>query len=148
MNRLALAVLFFCACLSYAQDTLQLSNEERIKTVLTTQAEAWNKGDIEGYMQGYVKSDSLLFTSGGKIQRGWNATFEKYKKSYDSKAKMGTLVFTQIEVHILSEESAWVFGHWELTRENDHPEGVFTLVFKKFPEGWKIVHDHTSSISN
>ena len=116
-----------------------------IKLVLTKQAEAWNYGNIEGYMRGYWKSDSLLFTSGGNIQRGWKATFEKYKKSYNTKEKMGTLKFSQLEITQLSSESAWIFGHWELERKGDHPGGVFTLVLRKFVDGWKIIHDHTSS---
>ncbi len=120
---------------------------EEIRLVLSRQAEAWNSGNIDGYMEGYWKSDSLLFTSGGNIQRGWQATLEKYKKSYGTKAKMGTLKFSQLEITLLSSESAWVFGHWELERQNDHPEGVFTLIFRKFPDGWKIIHDHTSSDS-
>ncbi|HZY11082.1 MAG TPA: DUF4440 domain-containing protein, partial [Bacteroidota bacterium] len=116
-----------------------------VQSILDKQAEAWNKGDIEGYMEGYWESDSLLFTSGGKIQRGWKATIEKYKKSYDTKAKMGTLKFSQLEINRLSQESAWVFGHWELERRDDHPQGVFTLILRKFSGGWKIIHDHTSS---
>ena len=116
-----------------------------IESVLSKQAEAWNAGDISGYMQGYWKSDSLLFTSGGKIQRGWKATFEKYKKGYETKAKMGTLKFSNLEINLLSPQSAWVFGFWELQREKDHPHGVFTLILRIFPEGWKIIHDHTSS---
>ena len=115
-----------------------------VEAVLVKQAKAWNNGDIEGYMQGYWKSDSLLFTSGGKIQRGWKATLEKYKKSYGTKAKMGRLKFSQLEINLLSPESAWVFGHWELQRKTDHPQGVFTLILRKFSDGWKIIHDHTS----
>ena len=129
---------------TFSQNNMDSSAVWQIQSVLSLQAEAWNHGDIEGYMQGYWKSDSLLFTSGGKMQRGWQATFEKYKKSYDSKAKMGTLKFSELEITILSPKSAWVFGHWELLRENDHPGGVFTLVLRKFSDGWKNIHDHTS----
>ncbi|MBI1804308.1 MAG: DUF4440 domain-containing protein [Ignavibacteriae bacterium] len=118
--------------------------EKSIQAVLDSQAAAWNRGDIEGYMQGYWKSDSLLFTSGGKIQRGYSATLKKYRKSYDTKAKMGTLKFSDVEVTLLLPDAAWAFGHWELKRKGDHPEGVFTLILRKFADGWKIVHDHTS----
>ncbi len=118
--------------------------EAAIESVLVRQAEAWNRGDIAGYMEGYWHSDSLLFTSGGAIQRGWNATFEKYSKTYDSPDKMGTLKFSDLEIYRLSKKSAWVFGHWELQRKHDHPAGVFTLVLRKFAGEWKIVHDHTS----
>ena len=133
-----LTILFFFGEVVYSQTT------KDIEAVLTSQASAWNRGDIEGYMQGYWKSDSLLFTSGGKIQHGWAATLEKYKKSYTGREKMGTLRFSDLQISVLSGSSAWVFGRWELTRAGDHPEGVFTLVMKKFPEGWRIVHDHTS----
>jgi ketosteroid isomerase-like protein len=117
----------------------------KIESLLARQAAAWNRGDIEGYMAEYWKSDSLLFTSGGKIQRGWKATLEKYKTTYDSPSKMGKLKFSDLSVTQLSKKSAWVFGHWELERSTDHPGGVFTLILRKFSDGWKIVHDHTSA---
>ncbi len=138
-----LAILFFILYVSSAKS----QEQAKIESVLTKQANTWNNGDIEGYMQGYWKSDSLLFTSGGNIQRGWNATMEKYKKSYDTKEKMGTLKFSQLEYNLLSDSSAWVFGRWELERKGDHPEGVFTLLLRKFSDGWKVIHDHTSSNS-
>lgn len=116
-----------------------------IEAVLSKQSQAWNRGDIGDYMDGYWKSDSLLFTSNGNIRRGWKETLKKYKTSYDSKTKMGVLKFSRLEIYLLSSASAWVFGNWELARKNDHPRGVFTLVLKRFPEGWKIIHDHTSS---
>jgi len=118
-----------------------------IQTVLDNQTKAWNNGDIDGYMKYYWHSDSLLFTSGGQIRRGWQATIEKYKKSYNSREMMGTLRFTGLEVHLLSAESAWAFGRWELNRKKDHPGGVFTLILRKFSDGWKIIQDHTSSYS-
>lgn len=118
---------------------------QEIKRMLTRQASDWNDGNIEKYMEGYWKSDSLLFTSGGNVRRGWKPTLEKYKKSYDSKEKMGALRFSDLDVNLLSPESAWVFGHWRLDRANDRPGGVFTLLLRKFPGGWKIIHDHTSS---
>jgi ketosteroid isomerase-like protein len=119
--------------------------QAEVAAVIDAQAAAWNRGDIAGYMEGYWNSDSLLFTSGGSIRRGWNETFEKYKASYDTPAKMGTLKFTNLEFHLPSPGAAWVFGRWELERAGDRPGGVFTLILKKFPGGWKIVHDHTSS---
>lgn len=122
-----------------------LTPSEEIHNVLSQQAAAWNRFDIEGYMEGYWHSDSLLFTSSGGIRRGWKETLEKYKKSYDSKSKMGELEFSGIEISLLSSESAWVFGRWKLRRANDAPGGVFTLVMKKFWNGWKIIHDHTST---
>jgi ketosteroid isomerase-like protein len=128
-----------------AQDSMDSGAAGDIRALLDLQSRAWNSGDIDGYMKGYWESDSLLFTSGGNIERGWLAARNKYKRSYGTKALMGTLTFSGIEVHLLSDESAWVFGHWMLEREGDRPHGVFTLVLRKFPEGWKIVHDHTSA---
>ena len=116
-----------------------------IDSVLAAQSAAWNRGDIAGYMEGYWKSDSLLFTSGGTARRGWKETFEKYAARYDTREKMGTLSFSGLEYHSLGPGAAWVFGRWELERSGDTPGGVFTLVLRKFPEGWRIVHDHTSS---
>lgn len=116
-----------------------------VTAVLDEQAAAWNRGDVAGYMEGYWKSDSLLFTSGGNVRRGWNATLEKYRASYDTREKMGTLTFSKLELYHPAPGAAWVFGRWELERANDRPGGVFTLVLRKFPEGWKVVHDHTSS---
>lgn len=142
----ARTILVIGALLSTANTLCCQSREvDDIRAVLDAQVRAWNHGDIEGFMEGYWKSGSLLFTSGGSVQRGWKATLEKYKASYTTKSKMGILRFSQLEIQLLSPESAWVFGHWELERDKDRPHGVFTLILKKFSEGWKIVHDHTSA---
>ncbi|HTK81191.1 MAG TPA: DUF4440 domain-containing protein [Bacteroidota bacterium] len=138
-----LSLFLFHAPVATAQDKDSAATHD-ILSVLNRQVDAWNRGDIEGYMQGYWKSDSLLFTSSGKIQRGWQATLDKYKNAYSTKAMMGNLRFSQLEVTHLSPSSAWVLGHWELTRAKDHPGGVFTLIVRKFPDGWKVIHDHTS----
>lgn len=117
---------------------------ESVKTVIREQAEAWNRGDIEGFMKGYWNSPNLVFVSGANVTRGWQPTLDRYKKSYDSKAKMGVLTFSDLEVNILSKDSAIVLGRWSLQREKDNPNGRFTLIFRKFKEGWRIIHDHTS----
>ena len=115
-----------------------------ITKVMTDQAKAWNAGDIEGFMRGYWNSEKLLFVSGDNVTRGWQPTLDRYKKSYDSRAKMGTLKFTGLEITVLSKDSAVVLGSWSLTREGDNPHGKFTLTFRKFREGWRIIIDHTS----
>jgi ketosteroid isomerase-like protein len=143
--RLLVSLLFVFNTVLYCQNIYFNDELKEIGKLLENQASAWNKGNIAGYMEGYWKSDSLLFTSGGNIQRGWNATYEKYEKSYNSKKKMGELNFSELEIKLLSEQSAWIFGNWELKRENDNPKGIFTLILRKFKEGWKIIHDHTSS---
>ena len=117
-----------------------------IRSLLQRQQDAWNRGDIAGYMEGYWISDSLVFTSGGTVHRGWKATLEKYQRSYPTGEAMGVLSFSDIEVTVLpGGESAWALGRWELRRDGDRPGGVFSLVLRKFGADWKIVHDHTSS---
>jgi len=144
-KRISFTIILLAGVISIASSLSPAGWQKEIQSVLTNQQDAWNNGDIERYMQGYWKSDSLLFTSGGNIQRGWQATIEKYKKSYDTKEKMGKLYFSDLELNLLSAESAWIFGHWELKRSKDNPRGVFTLIVRKFEDGWKIIHDHTSS---
>ena len=116
-----------------------------INSVLSDQVNSWNNVNIDGYMQGYWKSDSLRFASGGNVTFGWETTLERYKKGYPNKGKMGFLEFSNLDIKIISDESALVFGKWQLVREHDNPNGLFTLLFSKTKDGWKIVHDHTSS---
>ena len=119
-----------------------------VMAVLTAQQDAWNAGDIEGFMQGYNKSRRLRFASGGDITLGWQNTLNRYQRRYTDRAKMGKLQFDVKEVEVLSDESGLIFGQWTLFREADRPTGLFTLHFKKGPDGWKIVSDHTSSAQN
>ena len=119
--------------------------KEDIYNVLMTQQKAWNDGDIDIYMQGYYKSDSLRFASGEHVSYGWQTTLDRYKKGYPDKSSMGKLTFSNIDIKLLSRTSALVFGKWELERKQDHPWGLFTLIFRKTPCGWRIIHDHTSS---
>ena len=116
-----------------------------IKTLLLQQQKAWNNGDIEGYMQGYVQSDTLRFASGGTVRRGWTATLNGYKRGYPDKTSMGTLQFSNIQVTLFSETSAAVFGSWQLDRKHDRPSGLFTLLLCKTAGTWRIWADHTSS---
>lgn len=136
-------------------------SQQEIEKVLEDQAAAWNRGDIEAFMDGYWNSDELIFTSGGRVQRGWQSTLERYRKAYPDRPSMGVLTFSDLEIHFLpigpastrQPWGAWVLGKWELKRAVDAPHGVFTLILQKFPDrpggvkgGWKIVHDHTSSL--
>ena len=114
-----------------------------IRKVMDDQAAAWNRGDVEGFMQGYWKSEKLTFVS-SRVTRGWQQTLDNYKRSYDTREKMGTLTFSDLEITILSKDVALVLGSWSLKRANDAPGGKFTLIFRKFKEGWRVVHDHTS----
>jgi len=126
------------------------SGELEIRAVLDAQVAAWNRGDIEGFMQGYLQSEELVFTSGSRIRRGWQTTLDKYRERYgDAPETMGRLAFGDLELHMLGSNAAWVLGTWKLTWKDDTTEGgVFTLVMKKTADGWKVVHDHTSAYSN
>lgn len=137
------AVLFFIAATVSAQSKNAKIADE-IKKVMNAQASAWNAGDIEGFMRGYWKSEEMKFVSGDTVSRGWQAALDRYKKNYDSRAKMGTLEFSGLEINVLSKDAAVVLGNWSLARETDNPKGKFTLIFRKFKDGWKVVHDHTS----
>lgn len=120
-------------------------DERLIRSVLDLQVEAWNRGDIRGYMEGYWNSDSTTFISGGAILRGHREVLERYTKNYGSPEAMGRLEFQELDVRLLTPSSAVVHGVWRLTRQNDSPWGRFTLLFERTPEGWRIVHDHTST---
>lgn len=115
-----------------------------IRTVMDEQVAAWNRGDIDAFMRGYWNSEKLVFISGDNVTRGWQPTLDRYKKTYDSRAKMGTLTFSDLEFTVLSKDAAIVLGSWALDREKDKPHGKFTLTFRKFKDGWRIVMDHTS----
>jgi beta-aspartyl-peptidase (threonine type) len=122
------------------------ADEEAIRAVLDAQVAAWNKGDLEGFMKGYWASPQLTFFSGGNRTQGWQATLERYRKRYQAEGQeMGKLTFSELQVELLGPDSAFVRGRWQLEQKKDRPGGLYTLIFKRFPEGWRIVHDHTSS---
>ena len=147
MIKISTAFLFilFGMSLSFAQSETRRSKiSDEIRQVINDQTTAWNAGDIEGFMRGYWNSPELKFVSGANVTKGWQPTLDRYKKNYDSRAKMGVLTFSDLEITVLSKDAATVLGSWSLQRENDKPGGKFTLIFRKFKDGWKIVHDHTS----
>jgi ketosteroid isomerase-like protein len=119
--------------------------EAAIRAVLDAQRDAWNRGDIEGYMDGYDRSVQTEFVGGDEITRGWQTVLDRYKKKYDSREKMGVLTFSDLEITTVSKDAALVLGRWRLKRANDEPHGTFTLLFRKTKAGWRIVHDHSSS---
>ncbi len=116
-----------------------------VRAVLDAQVAAWNRGDIEGFMVGYAKSNETTFVSGDVVTRGWQTVLDRYKNNYSSREKMGTLAFTELEIKAVSDDAAIALGRWQLTREKDTPHGRFTLIFRRTPDGWRITHDHTSS---
>jgi beta-aspartyl-peptidase (threonine type) len=124
----------------------QPTEEQAIRQLLDAQVAAWNKGDLRGFMAGYWNSPELSFFSAGQHTRGWQAAYDRYVERYQSKGQeMGQLAFRDLNIELLGTESALVRGRWQLKRSKDSPGGLFTLIFKRFPEGWRIVHDHTSS---
>lgn len=144
-------VLFlFFPCELISGQTLSTPSDNGAKTaiehVLRTQQEAWNRHDIEGFMQGYWSSPKLTFFSGATERNGWQATIERYRATYASPGhEMGKLDFSGLRIEVLGADAAFVRGSWLLTMpDGKTPHGLFTLVFRKFPDGWKIVHDHTS----
>jgi ketosteroid isomerase-like protein len=117
----------------------------QIRSVLQAQQDAWNRGDIDGFMNGYARLASTVFISEDTLTRGWQTVRDRYRKKYSDRAKMGTLTFSDLEIMLLSSDSAVASGRWKLKRANDQPHGRFTLIFKRLRQGWRIVHDHTSA---
>lgn len=117
-----------------------------IRSVLQAQQEAWNRGDIDAFMNGYARSKSTTFVSEDIVRRGWETVRDRYRKKYPDSAKMGSLTFSDLEITSLGSDAALALGRWRLKRAQDQPHGRFTLVFRRLPEGWRIVHDHTSAV--
>jgi beta-aspartyl-peptidase (threonine type) len=117
-----------------------------IRQVIVRQQSAWNSHDLVAFMSGYWNSPDLTFFSGAHETTGWQAALERYQKAYQGPGHdMGKLEFANLRIEILSPDSAFVRGEFHLTMpDGKTPHGLFTLVFKKFPDGWKIVHDHSS----
>jgi ketosteroid isomerase-like protein len=132
---------------SYSQ-TNEGEDLAAISLVLEKQVDSWNKGDLEAYMQGYWKSDSLVFIGASGPKYGWKTTLDNYKRAYPTKEKMGQLSFKIIEMEVNSESNAVVIGKWQLQRETDKPMGYFSLFWKKINGDWKIIMDHSSSSEN
>ena len=143
--RRILPLLLVCASITGCSGE-STPSAEAIRSVMDRQVTAWNDGDIEGYMQGYWRSDSLRFASGGTAAYGWETTLGRYRRGYPDREAMGDLSFDEVDVDMLSSDHALVFGRWNLVRnEMDSLGGLFTLLFRRTPDGWRIIHDHTSS---
>ncbi|HEY6337054.1 MAG TPA: nuclear transport factor 2 family protein [Candidatus Sulfotelmatobacter sp.] len=130
-----------------AGDASFSAEKAAVENVLRTQQDAWNRHDLEGFMAGYWNSPELTFFSGATEHNGWQATLDRYRAAYASPGhEMGKLEFSGLRIEVLSADGAFARGSWHLTMpDGKTPHGLFTLVFRKFPEGWKIVHDHTSA---
>ena len=125
--------------------------ETAIRRVLEAQVTAWNRADIEGFMEGYHRAPDIVFVSGDNVTRGWATVLERYQRTYDTREKMGTLAFNDLEIKPLDANHATAIGRWQLTRATEaapFAKGRFTLIFLRTPQGWRIMHDHTSSAGN
>jgi len=130
-----------------SQQPFRAEAEEGIKHMLVSQIEAWNHGRLEAFMQGYWRSPDLTFFSGATVTKGWESTLERYRQRYKSEGKeMGQLEFQDLNIDPLNRRTAVVTGQWQLTMsDGKKPHGLFTLIVKRMPGGWRIVHDHTSA---
>lgn len=129
-----------------AEPETEKNPAEAARALLEMQVEAWNRGDLNGFMAGYWNSPELTFAGAQGITRGWAAVHERFARSYPDRRAMGRLTFSDLEITVLHPSSVLVLGRWQLEREDDRPGGVFTLVMRKLVEGWRIVHDHTSTV--
>jgi uncharacterized protein (TIGR02246 family) len=143
--RLALLAIALVGCAT-PRATFTAADRAAVLAVLDAQVAAWNRGDLEGYMAGYARTDDLVFTSGSKVRRGWDETIEKYRAKYGSDpSTMGKLGFEILAVQPLGADGAVVLGRWALTDTPEAGSGVFSVVLERRPAGWLVVHDHTSS---
>jgi ketosteroid isomerase-like protein len=149
---LAALVLGPAACAARARapvsEARRFTPDDRaaVSAVLEQQANAWNRGDLDAYMDGYARSEALVFTSGTSIRKGWQQAFDHYKQKYGAApGTMGHLTFELLSIDAVGTDGAIVLGKWRLTNTPAAADGVFTVVLERRPEGWRIVHDHTSS---
>jgi len=125
---------------------LKAGPKTAVRAILDAQQSAWNQGKVDVFLEGYWKSDGLTFSGSQGITRGFAGVQDRYRRSYPDRQAMGKLDFTGLEVRILNPDAALVLGHWHLTREKGDIGGVFSLVFQRLPEGWRVIHDHTSVV--
>lgn len=144
MHRVISSCLLICAFALVLNASSDSAHD--IRKVLDEQVAAWNRGDLKGFMRGYWHSPDLTFYSGQTVTKGWDETLARYRKRYQGEgAQMGKLTFSDLDVQMLARDAAWVGGHWQLEmREGKKMGGIFTLIVRKLPDGWRIVHDHTS----
>lgn len=141
-----ICVFVFAADRVCADETKERESDRRaIHGVLAAQQEAWNRGDVDAFLVGYWHSPELAFSGSSGVSRGWDGVLARYKKNYPDRAAMGHLDFSNLEFRFLGADHALVLGRWHLKRDKGEIGGVFSLVWQRFPEGWRIIHDHTSA---
>ena len=152
LGALCMSVLMLAAgAISQTTSVAAINDEVRISLevtkVLGSQMKAWNDHDLDGFMKGYWKSPELTFFAGATERHGWQETMDRYKATYQGPGhEMGRLEFSNMRAEALGPDAAFVRGEFHLTMpDGKTPHGLFTLIFRKFPDGWKIIHDHTSA---
>lgn len=140
------AAIMACTMTVSAQDKSTSTDlTEQLTGILSTQADAWNEGDLVKFMGAYWKSEELTFSGGGQTTRGWQATLDRYRRNYGDKETMGHLTFSELEVTPLGAEAAMMLGRFNLLVQGKNSGGNFTLVWRKMDGRWQIIHDHSSS---
>jgi uncharacterized protein (TIGR02246 family) len=144
---LALAACAAAIAAAEARPGPEEGRERAIRALLDKQVEDWNRGDLDGFCKGYWESPKLVFQAGGERSDGWEAMRARYRKRYQSEGRaMGRLAFTGVEVEVLGDDAAFARGRWKLELpDGTRPGGLFTLILRRLPQGWRIVHDHTSA---
>ncbi len=146
----AALILLFVAGVRTGKQTKAAEGREgdhaAINVVLNAQQAAWNRGDVDAFLTGYWHSPELTFSGSSGVSRGWDGVLARYKKNYPDREAMGQLEFSELEFRFLGRDAALVLGRWHLKRDKGDIGGVFSLVWQRFPEGWKIMHDHTSAV--
>jgi ketosteroid isomerase-like protein len=132
------------ACAGLGESDVEAARQE-ILAAMKVSAEAWNAGDIDRYMECYDRSKEVRFAGEESYSLGWQTVLDNYRKGYPDRASMGTLTYSDVDVTVISPDGALVFGRWRLDRREDSPSGLYTLLFRKGPAGWRIVHDHSTS---
>jgi len=139
-----LLFVFLWIFLSCSQSRVKEDSiEDTLNSIIERQQTAWNNHDIEGFMAHYLQSEDLTFQSGDQRLYGWETLLNRYKTNYAGE-KMGVLTFSDIKIKVLSADSAYAIGRWMVKQEDTSASGVFTIIFKRFSSGWKIIHDHSS----
>ena len=142
-----LLTLATAGCVTQQDRASDPGTAQEVRRIIDKQVAEWNAGNLAGFMETYAKSDSTRFASGGDVILGWQTVFDRYRRKYGDKETMGTLRMSEVDVQMLGPDSALVFGRWHLTRQTGDSSGLYSLVLRRTPEGWRIVHDHTSSAS-
>lgn len=143
----AIALLLIQGSLFSKTPESREADRDAIRAILSAQQAAWNKGDVDTFVKGYWESPELTFSGSSGVYRGYDGVLARYRKNYPDRVSMGHLEFSDVEFHFLGHDAALVLGKWHLTREKGDIGGVYTLVWERFPQGWRIIHDHTSAVT-